>query len=86
MLYVACSVGGIVGGNFQYGCQPASVGEFWYDSFMRDLILKECGDDCKHVKVRRSACDALRALARRLVPRRAPRHAIAVFSLSCGLF
>ena len=56
-LCIACSVGGIVGGEFQYGCQPASVGEFWYDSFMRDLILNECGDACKHVKV--SRCTAV---------------------------
>lgn len=55
MLCIARSVGGLVGGNFQYGCQPASVGEFWYDDFMRDLILDECGDDCKHVKVSRCA-------------------------------
>ena len=54
MLCIACSVGGIVGGNFQYECQPASVGEFWYDRFMKDLIQNECKDDCKHVKVRRS--------------------------------
>ena len=82
-LCIACSVGAIVGGNFQYGCQPASVGELWYDKFMRDLILNECKDDCKHVKVRRVAYDALRVLARCLVPRSVPNMPLHPLFLSC---
>ena len=86
VLCTACSVGGIVGGNFQHGCQPASVGEFWYDDFMRDLFQNECKDDCKHVKVRSFACNALSALPNPLSIRSASQYAITSPHLSMACF
>lgn len=50
-LSLAYRIGGIVGGEFQYECQPATVGEFWYDQFIRGLITNICKDPCKNIRV-----------------------------------
>lgn len=39
-------------GNFQYECQPANKGEYWYDDFVRDLLKNTCTDACKNIQVR----------------------------------
>jgi hypothetical protein len=31
-------------------CEPAAVGEFWYDEYIREL-LRECGPRCAHISV-----------------------------------
>lgn len=45
-----CRVESFVG-DWQVECQPASVGEFWYDDFVRGVLNSTCGDACKSIKV-----------------------------------
>ena len=38
-------------GKFQTECQPADVGEFWYDDYARGLLNSTCKGDCKRIQV-----------------------------------
>lgn len=38
------------GGPWQTECAPASVGEFWFNDWMRSYLADTCKGDCSHVQ------------------------------------
>ena len=48
-----CRIPTDLNGQHQTECQPASVGEFWYDEFVRGLLNSTCKEECSKIQVSR---------------------------------